>query len=348
MPRTLFGRLALLLFVAVVVSHVLALTMLFEVMGPPPHSDAADGVAGPRPPPPDTEWAPVPPYLHWGQWLDIGIRLTALMAAAWVGARWLTQPMLRLASAARELGHNIHRSPLVEEGTLECRDATRVFNQMQAQICLQLAERDRFVAAVSHDLRTPLTRLALRAESLTDPQQRMQFVRDIGEMESLISSTLDYLRGTALPEPAVLLDVQAELHSLVDDYQDSGQPVLLCSANAAVRCAPLRTQPAALRRCLSNLVDNAIRYGGGAFVVCTSSVDAVCIDIRDHGPGIPESELEQVLQPFYRLETSRNRATGGVGLGLTIARDLSLRLGGELRLQNAPDGGLVARVTLPR
>lgn len=357
-PRTLFGRLALLLFVAVIASHVLALTMMFEVMGPPGHGHAH----GPGPafgsasgpglmPPPDASagHGPTPPFLHWGQWLDIGIRLAALMLAAWVGARWLSQPVLRLASAASELGRNIHRPPLVEEGTQECRDATRVFNQMQAQICRQLAERDRFVAAVSHDLRTPLTRMALRAESLSDASQRQQFARDIGEMESLITATLDYLRGTAQPETPVLLDVEAELHSLVDDYQDSGQPVRVAAHEAGVPpCAPVITQAAALRRCITNLVDNAVRYGGGAELRCVDSPSQLCIEVRDHGPGIPEAELEQVLQPFYRLEGSRNRGTGGVGLGLAIAHDMAQRLGGELHLANAPDGGLLARVTLPR
>lgn len=359
-PRTLFGRLALLLFVAVIASHVLALTMMFEVMGPPGHEHGPGPAPtlgpvpapGPSPlPPPDAGagHGAVPPYLHWGQWLDIGIRLAALMLAAWVGARWLSQPMLRLASAARELGHNIHRPPLEEEGTQECRDATRVFNQMQAQICRQLAERDRFVAAVSHDLRTPLTRLALRTESLTDATQRQQFARDIGEMESLISATLEYLRGTAQPETPVLLDVEAELHSLVDDYQESGQPVRIAAHDdGEPPCAPVNTQAAALRRCITNLVDNAVRYGGAAELRCVDSPSQLGIEVRDHGPGIPETELEQVLQPFYRLEGSRNRGTGGVGLGLAIAHDMAQRLGGELRLCNAPEGGLLARVTLPR
>ncbi len=358
MPRTLFGRLALLLFVAVIASHVLALTMMFEVMGPPGHEHThgpgpGPGLApGPAPHlPPDVGdgHGPALFFLHWGQWLDIGIRLSALMLAAWVGARWLSQPMLRLASAARELGNNIHRAPLLEEGTEECRDATRVFNQMQAQICRQLAERDRFVAAVSHDLRTPLTRLALRTESVGDASLRQQFTRDIGEMESLIAATLDYLRGTAQAETPVLLDVQAELQSLVDDYQDSGQPVRMAPlGQGALHGVPLMTQPAALRRCIGNLVDNAVRYGGSAEVHCTDGPQQLTIEVRDKGPGIPEAELAQVLQPFYRLEGSRNRGTGGVGLGLAIARDMAQRLGGELQLENAAGGGLVARVTLPR
>jgi protein-histidine pros-kinase len=336
-PPTLFGRLALLLFVAVLASHVLALTLMFEVLGPPPGPDHVPGMRGEP-----------PPRLHMGLWLDIGIRLSALMLAAWVGARWLSQPVLRLASAARDLGRDIHRPALVEEGTVECREATRVFNQMQAQICRQLAERDRFVAAVSHDLRTPLTRLALRTEALQDSAQRQQFARDIGEMNTLITSTLDYLRGAADPEPAVLLDLDSELHSLVDDYQETGHAVQMDAAAGQLPCAPLRTQATALRRCIGNLVDNAVRYGGGAQIRCIDAPDQVCIEVRDFGPGIAESELQAVLQPFYRLEGSRNRSSGGVGLGLSIAQDIARRLHGQLSLNNATPNGLVARVTLPR
>lgn len=335
-PRTLFGRLALLLFVAVLASHVLALTLMFEVLGPPPGAQHGHGMGGEP-----------PPLLQFG-WLDIGVRLSALMLAAWVGARWLSQPVLRLASAARELGRDIHRPALVEEGTVECREATRVFNQMQAQICRQLADRDRFVAAVSHDLRTPLTRLALRTEALRDDSQRQQFARDIGEMNTLITSTLDYLRGAADQEAPVLLDLDSELHSLVDDYQEIGHAVLMEAVASQRPCAPLRTQATALRRCIGNLVDNAVRYGGGAHVRCLDAPDQVCIEVRDFGPGIAEAELQNVLQPFYRLEGSRNRSSGGVGLGLSIAQDIARRLQGQLSLHNAAPGGLVARVTLPR
>ncbi|MFZ3220729.1 MAG: HAMP domain-containing protein, partial [Rhodoferax sp.] len=194
-PSTLFGRLALLLSVAVLVSHALALRLMFEMgphlfgpgPGPGPGSRPgvyavpnAGGPGGMPPPPMGPAGRPggpggqngPRPFLNPGLWVDVGVRLAALMLAAWIGARWLSQPVRRLANAAHELGRDIHRAPLVEDGTDECREATRVFNQMQAQICRQLSERDSFVAAVSHDLRTPLTRLALRAEGLADAQQR--------------------------------------------------------------------------------------------------------------------------------------------------------------------------------
>ena len=222
LPDTLFGRLAALLIVAVIASHVLALTLMFELRPAPPHGHAGGppgpvtqaGLPGGPPPPPGPgpraprpSPADVPPGLHLGLLLDIGVRLAALMAVAWWAARWLTRPLHRLATAAQELGRDIGRPPLPEDGTRECRDASRVFNQMQARIRQQLAERDGFVAAVSHDLRTPLTRLRLRTEALQDPREQQSFGRDIAEMDAMISATLDHLRGVAGAEPWVLLDL---------------------------------------------------------------------------------------------------------------------------------------------
>ncbi|WP_232834744.1 ATP-binding protein [Rhodoferax ferrireducens] len=339
LPSTLFGRLALLLFVAVLASHALALTLMFELR--PPMPNPGPGMTpdfGPGHPPPGP-----PPLLHPGLLLDIGVRLSALMLAAWIGARWLSQPIRRLASAAREIGLDVHRSPLAEEGTEECRAATRVFNQMQAQICQQLSERDRFVAAVSHDLRTPLTRLALRAEGLSDTLQRQQFGKDIVEMNNMITATLDYLRGAADPEPLVLLDVMSLLESLADDQQACGHDVTVTGY-----AEPLRAQASSLRRCIDNLVANAVRYGHVARISLTDHPEHVCIEVSDEGPGIPEDELDRVLAPFYRVEASRNRNSGGVGLGLSIAHNITRRHQGQLRLRNGALAGLIVTLTLPR
>lgn len=355
LPNTLFGRLALLLIVAVIVSHVLALTLMFELRpahpehppGPPPPAAAVDG--RPMPPPGPGPGGPrpglldAPPSLQLGLLLDISVRLAALVAVAWWAARWLSRPMHRLATAAQELGRDIDRPPLPEDGTLECRDASRVFNQMQARIRQQLAERDRFVAAVSHDLRTPLTRLRLRTESLGDARAQQLFRRDIAEMDTMIASTLDYLRGVACVEAWVLLDVQALVDSMVDDQFAMGHRVTV-----AGQAAPLRVQAVALRRCLDNLVGNAIRYGGSAEITLHDAADALTIEVRDHGPGLPTEELERVMEPFYRVEASRNRQSGGAGLGLTIASDIARRHGGQLALRNAAGGGLVAAAVLPR
>ena len=322
LPDTLFGRLALLLIVAVIVSHVLALTLMFELRpahpghppGPQPPGVAADGHTLPLPPPgPEQGLWNAPPSLQLGLLLDISVRLAALVAVAWWAARWLSRPMHRLATAAQELGRDIDRPPLPEDGTLECRDASRVFNQMQARIRQQLAERDRFVAAVSHDLRTPLTRLRLRTECLDDSHAQQLFRRDIAEMDAMITSTLDYLRGVAGAEAWVLLDVQALVDSMADDQLAMGHRVTV-----AGQAAPLRVQAVALRRCLDNLVGNAIRYGGSAEVTLHDAADALTIEVRDHGPGLPAEELERVMEPFYRVEASRNRQSGGAGLGLAV------------------------------
>ncbi len=355
LPGTLFGRLALLLIVAVIASHVLALTLMFELRPayperPPsaPHlAVPADGRAMPAPPPWPEGHQPglldAPRSLQLGLLLDIGVRLAALVAVAWWAARWLSRPMNRLAKAAQELGRDIDRPPVPEDGTLECRDASRVFNQMQARIRQQLAERDRFVAAVSHDLRTPLTRLRLRTESLDDARAQQLFRRDIAEMDAMIAATLDYLRGVAGAEAWALLNVQALVDSMADDQLAVGHRVTV-----AGQAAPLWVQALALRRCLDNLVGNAIRYGGSAEVTLHDMADALTIEVRDHGPGLSAEELERVMEPFYRVEASRNRHSGGVGLGLTIASDIVRRHGGQLQLRNAAGGGLVVAAIFPR
>ncbi|NBW50142.1 MAG: HAMP domain-containing protein [Betaproteobacteria bacterium] len=365
-PDTLFGRLALLLAVAVLSSHVLALTLLFEMRpdfkpGFPPRgapgelmpfatpiSDAGTGLQGQALPEPPTHSGPGP---HGGPppaglLLDIGVRLGALLLAAWVGARWLSDPVRRLAGAARELGHNIHRAPLPETGTLECREATQVFNQMQQHIRAQLEQRDQFVAAVSHDLRTPLTRLALRAESLKDEPERQRFAKDITEMDAMIRATLDYLRGAADAEPWMPMDMASLVSSLAHDQQGCGHDVAV-EATTSQGFPPVRSQASALRRCLNNLLDNAVRYGGGAKVQLELADKTLRVLVRDRGPGIPEGELTKVLQPFYRVESSRNRHTGGVGLGLAAAHDIARQHGGSLLLRNLPHGGLEAELALP-
>jgi signal transduction histidine kinase len=339
-PDTLFGRLALLLLGFVLVSHVLALTMMFELMPPPPPPPGPPDGAGFGASPPGR-----PPLLQAGMLLDIGVRLSALMLAAWIAARWVAQPMKRLSAAAHELARNASGSarPLPELGVREWRDATRMFNDMQAQIRRQIDERNRFVAAVSHDLRTPLTRLRLRAEGLDEPAARRQFCRDIGEMDLMIHATLDYLRGAAQAEARVPLDVQALAESIAEDQRAAGHDVQVYG-----RAEPLPAQPSALQRCLCNLVDNAVRYAGAAEIGLHDDGQALVVEVRDRGPGIPADQIDRVLEPFYRVEGSRNRQHGGVGLGLSIARDTALQHGGTLALRNREHGGLVATLRLPR
>jgi signal transduction histidine kinase len=217
LPDSLFGQLAWLLAAVALVSHALALSLMFELRPPPPPPLPALHASDHRPLAPPTEKI----------LLDIAVRLGAVLFAAWFGARWLSAPVQRLANATRELAENIHRPPLAEEGSRECREATGVINQLQRHILDQLQERDQFVAAVSHDLRTPLTRMALKVESLPNEIDRQRFKKNIEDMDHMIKATLGYLQGVASPEEADNLDLKSLLQSVVHDYQETHQKVEL-------------------------------------------------------------------------------------------------------------------------
>lgn len=324
-PDSIFSRLFLLLFVTLTLSFFVG-REVFSSFG---HSSAFD-----------------PNHLH-PQPFRFGVfimRLFGTALAAWIAARWLSRPINQMAKAARELGENLERAPLDEtRGPSEIRQASAVFNQMQARLRQQLAERDRFLAAVSHDLRTPITRLKLRAEKI-DKQDLQEDIRaDLNEMTAMIDATLDYLRGDGKPEEQCLLDIAALVHSLAEDAGERGEVVTVSGI-----AQPIMAQPMALQRCLNNLVENALRYGSRADIKLEDMGDQLIIAIHDAGAGIPEDQLEAVFAPFYRLDQSRSRHTGGVGLGLSIARDIAQKLGGSLALKNSPEGGLVATLLLPK
>ena len=267
-----------------------------------------------------------------------GIVLLSLLAV-----RVATGPLGRLAQAAEALGEDLDRPPLAEEGPLEVRRAATAFNRMQTRLRGLFAERTRILAAVSHDLQTPITRLRLRAELMADEALRDRMLADLAAMQALVAEGLAYAGSTAAPkEEAILTDLDALAASVVADYTDAGRPVRL---SGGCGC-PVRTKPQTLRRLLGNLVDNALKFGGTAEVVLDMTDSFPAIAVRDSGPGIPEEELDKVFEPFYRLESSRNRETGGTGLGLAIARQLANGLGAELCLRNATEGGLEARVVL--
>ena len=280
--------------------------------------------------------------------LDYGIRLLIIGLAAWFGARWLSAPMRRLQSASRDLGRSLARNdapPQVDErtGTVEVRETAHVFNEMSRQLSEQVHSRALLVAAISHDLRTPLTRIRMRLENAEDDPLTARSIADIHEMDDLIESALEVFRGASPhEEPVETTDVYALVQAIIDDLADLGQPVGVRGA-----AAPARVQAAGLRRVVSNLVNNALRYGKRADVQVHAAGDAVHIVIEDEGPGIPEAQLDAVMKPFYRLETSRSRLTGGSGLGLYIARDLVARQGGTLTLENRAQGGLRATIALP-
>lgn len=327
LPDTIFSRLFLLLFVTLSLSHFIGREVT-ESLGFVPAPDAAHPHLHPRP----------------FSLLGFSMRLLGITLTAWIGARWLSRPIDSMARAARKLGESLEHAPLDEtRGPVEIRQAAVVFNQMQARLKLQIAERNRFLAAVSHDLRTPLTRLKLRAEKIEAPQLKKDTQNDIDEMTAMIDATLDYLRGDGKPEEFCLLDVAALAHSIAEDAEERGETVTVTGA-----VKPIIAQPVALGRCFNNLVENALRYGKRADITLFEAGEGLIITIQDAGRGIPEDKLEAVFAPFFRIEDSRSRHTGGVGLGLSIARDIAHKCGGSLVLKNAPQGGLIATLTLPR
>ncbi|MED5620437.1 ATP-binding protein [Ideonella sp. BN130291] len=269
----------------------------------------------------------------------------ALLGAciAWA-VRQTTQPLAQLAHAADALGRNPEAPPLAEHGPTEARRAAAAFNTMQRRIASHLAERLQILAAVSHDLQTPITRLRMRTETMADTALRGKLQADLAEMQALVEEGLAYARSAhAAAEPAQPVDLHALLDSLVCDYTDAGREVLLSGAHPR----PLTTRPQALRRVVGNLVDNALKFAGAAELIVRSDARSVHISVCDRGPGIAPDQLAAVLQPFYRIEASRNRDTGGAGLGLAIASQLTQALGGRLHLLARAGGGLEARLSLP-
>jgi signal transduction histidine kinase len=281
----------------------------------------------------------------WRLLLTLAVLLASVIVLTLLAVRWLTRPLAVLATAADALGRDMHRPPLPEEGPAEVRRAAAAFNTMQARLQVHLREREQMLAAVSHDLRTPITRLRLRTELIGDEALRVKFARDLAEMEAMTAAALDFLRGARVDEPVQPVDVLALLESLQADMEEAGHAVQIQGQAAA----PYPARPLALKRCLTNLMENAIKYGGGtAEVRIEDGAGQLRIVVADHGPGIPEAEIEQVFEPFYRVEGSRSRATGGVGLGLSVARDIARAHGGELVLRNRVGGGIEAILTMPR
>jgi signal transduction histidine kinase len=276
--------------------------------------------------------------------LSLAVLLAAVIAVSMLAVRWATRPLKALADAADELGRNIDRAPMPETGPVEVTRAARAFNTMQQRLAGHIRERTATLAAMSHDLKTPVNRLRLRAELLDDTELKKKISQDLEEMESMIRGTLEFMRGGQSAEQARPVDVNALLESLQADAQDTGAEV----AVEGMATAPYAGRPQALKRCLGNLLDNAVKYGGSATMIVDDAPNRLIIRVRDRGPGIPELELERVFEPFYRLEASRSRDTGGTGLGLSIARQIAQLHGGTLILRNIKEGGLEAVLTLPR
>jgi signal transduction histidine kinase len=269
--------------------------------------------------------------------------LGGVLVLSLLAVRIATRPLSDLAEAARRLGEAPeHNPPLAIRGPAEVGHAAGAFNQMQERIREHIAERTRILAAISHDLQTPITRLRLRAEMLEDEALRGRFVGDLEAMQALIREGLDYARSRDDATPLEAVDIDSLLDALVEDAAEMGWRVAV--RGRARR--PCLARPAALRRALWNVIGNGVKFGGSVSIDVATHADQTALAIRDQGPGLPEDELEKVFEPFYRTEASRSRDTGGSGLGLAIARNLLRAQGGDIGLANHADGGLIARITL--
>jgi len=285
-----------------------------------------------------------PPALSNDLIVQLLITLLIVAAVVMIAVREATRPLQQLATAADTLGSDLDAPPLAETGPTETRRAAQAFNRMQARIKHLIDERARALAAVSHDLRTPLTRLRLRAELVDDEKLREQMAADLDAMAAMIDATLDYLRGLQDAEVARPIDMNALLQSLADDAAVLGKAIRV----DGMALAPFTGRLSALRRAVQNLIDNAIKYGHSAHILIDDTVSTLRVTVEDEGYGIAPDELPRVTEPYYRPDASRSRETGGVGLGLSIVKDIVLLHGGELVLSNRPQGGLSAAIVLPR
>jgi signal transduction histidine kinase len=268
----------------------------------------------------------------------------AAAAAAWWAARRVARPLEVLAANAARAGAGL--SPVFaapEAAPREVGAIAAALDGMHARLRGVVEDRTRMLAAISHDLRTPLTRLRLRAEQIADPEERARAAADIDEMERMIAETLSFARADALETRAERFDLAALVHSLVDDRADLGADIALEGPASLT----IEGRPGALRRALDNLAANALAHGGRARLTIAPGPSRILVHVDDDGPGLPPHELERVFAPFYRLEASRSRDTGGVGLGLAVARDIARAHGGDIVLANRSGGGLRATLSLP-
>ena len=297
----------------------------------------------------DGRWATVEPPRDWlSPWqarllLALLISLLLVAPVVWLMARRLTRPIRLFADAAQRLGANPEAEPLAVSGPSELRRAIGAFNDMQASLRAHIANRPQTVAAIAHDLRTPLTRLRFRAEQAPEAL-RDRLAADVEEMDALIAQAMSYVRGEARQTPPEPVDLTSLVEDCMRGFAETGHAATL-TPGPNVR---VMGQPTGLRRALTNLIANAVHYGGQAEVTVEPLADRVAIHVCDPGPGIAPERMEEVFQPFVRLEGSRNRATGGVGLGLAVARQIARAHGGDVTLSNRAGGGLEATLSLPR
>src|SRR5580704_14063950 len=278
---------------------------------------------------------------RWAVWLCFLAVAIAIVTA--FAARRFARPIEQLAAAVRQFGLNPRAPPIAETGPRELRQVIRTFNAMQAQIQKFVAYRTMMLAAISHDLRTPLTRMRLRGEFIEDPEQQARLFRDVDDMQAMVDGALAFFRDDAVDEPSTTFDLPQVLLTIVNDYADQKIEIRYLGSAHTV----YQGRPFALKRAFTNLIENAIKYATPPKLELLCEQQAFVVVVRDHGPGIPDKLLESVFLPYYRVEKSRNRSTGGVGLGLTVALAIVHGHGGEIMLRNSPEGGLEARIMLP-
>jgi signal transduction histidine kinase len=339
-PKTMFGRMITVLIAALVLTQVLFVWAVLEPLRsrplPGPEAQPAAAAAAPE----ATRRRPRRPWLPL---VNVLLASSGIAVGAFFVSRSLTRPLGRLAEAADALGADVRAPAVKEEGPLETRQVAQAFNVMRERLIRHLDSHSALLASMSHDMRTPLTRLRLRAEEIEDESARARFVADLDELTVLVDSTLRLMRGQVRAGEKGPVDVADLLHELRREWQEVGIEV---SLSIQGQCT-LTGHRLSLKRALNNLIENALKFGGQAEVEGRLEPELARIWVRDRGPGIPEDQLQRVFEPFYRVESSRSRDTGGSGLGLAIALDAIQAHRGSLQLRNREGGGLEAAVTLP-
>lgn len=273
--------------------------------------------------------------------LYVGAAVAIILLSLWA-IRQLTGPYGALERAVKAIGDDLNRAPLPEVGSREVKAAASAVNWMQRKLQDYVSEREHLAAALAHDLRTPITRLRLRFELLRRRKDMSALIADLAEIEVIIQSVIDFASHEHFDEPEERIDLVSLVESICDDFPQAS----IDPASAATRIV-CKGRPIALKRCLTNLIDNAVKYGKKATVALKVKADMIDIAIEDEGQGIPEAEIEDVFKPFQRLERSRNRNTGGIGLGLAIARSIARAHSGEVRIHNRPQKGTCVVLSLP-
>ena len=337
LPKSLAGRMTLILVVGLLAAQLASLYLHLQ--------DRASLMSAGHVHPGMMGMETVPVQFLW----HVGLTLVVVISVSLIAVRWMAKPLREMTEAATAFAHDIDAAPLDESGPVEVRRAAEAFNFMQKCLRQLVVERGRALAAVSHDLRTPLTRMRLRVELVDDPALQQKLNADIDTMHAMVNGVLAYLRGQEDAEPAQPINMEALLHSIVEDERSLGRPVdLVERASGEAAPAPYTGKLSLLRRAIGSLVDNAVAHGQRVTVRLGDTPSELRIVIEDDGPGIPDADLVRVTEPFVRLDASRSLDTGGVGLGLAIVRDVAAYHGGRLILENRSEGGLRASLVLPR